>query len=386
MSDFLFADGELSVSDYRVRGNETQEILIGASPAYYSSWNIMLKISVMLLIVLVFVTNSVVIGLYHHVNRKVTMHEIHVCHLAVVDLLAGTTAIIPVIGGNVIHNWTSKHALSILCFIAAVSTLSCNVMATLICNIISYDRLRLLQLGIRYHLVHTRVFSIARLIFFWAVMIGITVMISILIIFTDIAKSTHPCAYSLRTDSWTIKIFMTLAAVGPLSVLVIINCLVRRKVRQLEERHPHVVNRPSSLAHSGNAERSDGVDQETSQVWWIPSTEPTSTGGAYTSAMPSEVSQQDSSPVRRKGATSVSKSLLRSFKSDRSLSKRATTSIFMSTMTFILCLSPISALLIIEAWYPNTIKTSTHRWHLWLTLIRAAIDPFMFARSVPSFR
>ncbi|RUS81841.1 hypothetical protein EGW08_010402, partial [Elysia chlorotica] len=124
--------------------------------------------------------------------------------------------------------------------------------------------------------------------------------------------------------------------------------------------------------------------------------EATSTGGGVSAfqseeqiadAQDAQEPQEPPDPALYKGSTlSATKSLLRSFKSERSLSRRATASIFLSTATFILCLSPLSALLLTEAWFPDAIENSVHRWHLWLTLLRTTVDPFLFARSVPSFR
>lgn len=364
------------------QGNYTERIVIGATPEYYVTWSIFAKIFVFLLILFVLVTNSGVIYIYHKLRRKITMHEIHVTHLAVVDLIAGFMVTIPMVSGYLDTVVSLSRDFYILCFLATLCTHSCNVMATLICNVISYDRLRLLQLGIRYHLVHTRVFSIARLAFLWLFVIMITVVIALLITMSPLAKRSSACTYSLVTTSWPIRVFMSIVSLGPLSVLVILNCLVRSKVRKLEERHPHVTHRTRSSSMVRNLVHRADNDGDTSTGW----VEYSSTGIASTSFVTSE----HSSPQRRKGpggsAGNISKSLMRSFKSDRSLSRRATASIFVSTMTFILCLSPLCVLLLVEAWFPSTITTSTHRWHLWLTLIRTAVDPFLFARSIPSFR
>ncbi|GFR67063.1 hypothetical protein ElyMa_001987600 [Elysia marginata] len=343
-----------------------------------------------LLILFGLFANSVVIFLYHQVHRKVTMHEIHVTHLAVADVLAGVLATFPFITGSMEALVGTNRALDMACFTAAFATHSCNMMATVICDIISYDRLRLLQLGIRYRLVHTRVFSITRLAFAWTAMIIISVVLILLITLTSLGKAHSGCGYAMNTEAWPVKLIMTGIAIGPLSVLVVLNYMVRGKLRELEERHPHVINRSrwSSLGRNTAPDAANGfTDGDTTPMFWQQSGEPTSTGGACTSIVQSE----DSIMVSRQEAAEISvsnppKSLMRSFKSDRSLSRRASASIFLSTLTFIVCLSPLSILLLLEAWHSSTIDTSIHRWHLWLTLFRIAVDPFLFARNVPSFR
>ncbi|RUS81840.1 hypothetical protein EGW08_010401, partial [Elysia chlorotica] len=253
-----------------LEGNITRGIVIGATPRFYASWSISSKLFLLASILMSFITNSVVVALYIQVRRKVTMHEIHVFQLAVVDLLATSSAIVPAIGGNILSITGDEHQFSMPCFMACLFTLSFDVMAMAICNLISYDRLRLLQLGIRYHLVHTRVFSIARLIFIWTTMVCLTITCVVIIVVGPIATQSkeEPCQYTLSTDWFMVKLFLTLIAVGPLLSLVTLNCLVRSKLRQLEERHPHVINRTRTSSLARGPKASGGDTDPDSQVFW----------------------------------------------------------------------------------------------------------------------
>ncbi|GFO08146.1 vesicular glutamate transporter 3 [Plakobranchus ocellatus] len=311
------------------------------------------------------------------------MHEIHVCHLAVVDLLAGILAIIPVFSGNVV-NISKKHSIFFIpCFVSALGTHSCNIMALTICIFISFDRLRLLQLGIRYHMTHSRTMSIFRITLAWVLIISFTLAIAIYTILSPKTRQRSHCAYTFYTDHWLMKTVMTLIGLGPLSSLVALNCMVRHKVRQLESHHPTLANQ-GRFKFGGISGQEDCTEMEGSTNLQ-PSTEPPTTAPLSTTLSGS--STENLGKHTPNETKSYSKTTVWGIlRNDRTLSRRATASIFLSTLTFILCLSPLAALLVIEAWWPTTVTASTHRWHLWLTLGRTAVDPFLFARSVPSFR
>ena len=66
------------------------------------------------------------------------MHDLYVCHLAVVDLLGGFLATVPVLVGYIQLIADVGHVFLIPCFVSALSTLSLNLMATIIVNILRY--------------------------------------------------------------------------------------------------------------------------------------------------------------------------------------------------------------------------------------------------------